>query len=372
MSRAVARGGAGSLLLVLLTAAVGFWSLQTTRSGQFAAAAVAASPDVPTIAVSRPRASARAFQAGVSVVIYGNDPFFQHKSEVLLNRLSRLGANSVSFVVPIFQEGIAGSDVHNDPVRTPSNVKVAIFAAEARKRGFTVMLRPLLDIGTPETAGDWRGTIRPQDRAQWHRTYRDLLISYAQFAQLNHVEVLDIGSELDSIEPDASYWNQLIKSIRGVYHGELTYSSNWAKGYPAFGRSLDFISVDAYFPLNRPVTASAAELATAWQSWIDRLSRMRKSFGKPLVLTEMGATSLSGSFQQPWIWDNGQPIDLTSQERYYQAACQSVVPRFSGVYWWLFTLDPPAKPALDRGYAVAGKPAEAALKDCFATVFKTP
>ena len=368
MNRAVGRAGAGPLLLVVLTAAIGFWSLQTTRSGQYAAAAVVPSPEVPTIAVSHPRASVKAFQGGVSVVIYGNDPFFQHKSEVLLNRLSRLGANSVSFVVPIFQEGVLAGEVHTDPVRTPSNVKIAIFAAEARKRGFTVMLRPLLDIGTPETATDWRGTIRPQDRARWHRTYRDLLLSYAQLAQANHVDVLDIGSELDSLEPDATYWNQLIKSIRGTYHGQITYSSNWAKGYPAFGRSLDFISVDAYFPLSRPVTASAADLAAAWQPWIDRLTRMRKSFGKPLVLTEMGATSLIGSFQQPWIWDNGQPIDPSAQERYYQGACQSVVPRFSGVYWWLYTLDPPAKPALDRSYAVAGKPAEAALKDCFGTM----
>lgn len=368
MNRAVGRAGAGPILLVVLTAAIGFWSLQTTRSGQYAAAAVAPSPDVPVIPVTRPAASGKAFQRGVSVVIYGNDPFFQHKAEVLLNHLSRLGANSVSFVVPIFQEGVLSSVVHTDLVRTPSNVKVAIFATEARKRGFTVMLRPLLDIGTPETATDWRGTLRPQDREQWHRTYRALLLSYAQLAQANHVDVLDIGSELDSMEPDASYWTQLIRSIRSVYHGQVTYSSNWAKGYPAFGRSLDFISIDAYFPLSRPLTASAPELAAAWQPWIDRMNRIRKSFGKPLVLTEMGATSLAGSFQQPWIWDNGQPIDLTSQQRYYEAACQSVVPRFGGVYWWLYTLDPPAKPGLDRSYAVAGKPAEAALKDCFASV----
>lgn len=354
-------------MLIAITGAAALWSLQTTRSPQFASAAVAATPDVPTIAVSRPRTSGKAFQAGVSVVIYGNDPFFQHKSQVLLNRLARNGINSVSFVVPIFQDGVSGSDVRNDPVRTPTATRIATFAGEAHKRGFTVMLRPLLDIGTVETATDWRGTLRPQDPAQWHHSYTALMMSYARLAQAHDVAILDIGSELDSMEVNGTYWLQLIKSVRSVYHGQVTYSSNWAKGYPAFGRALDFISVDAYFPLNRPSGATVADLAAAWQPWIDRLTRIQRSFGKPLVLTEMGATSLVGSFQQPWIWDNQQPVDLTAQQRYYQAACQSIVPRFNGVYWWEYTLDPPAKPALDRSYAVAGKPAETDLATCFHT-----
>jgi hypothetical protein len=353
------------MLLAALTVGVGLWSLQTTTRAQLVSAAVRATPDVPTVHVSHARASTQDFQAGVSVVVYGNDRYFEQKAKVLLNRLADLGANSVSFVVPIFQNGTLASEVRADSQRTPSDVKIAAFVTEARRRGFTVMLRPLLDIGTPETPTDWRGTIRPQDLAHWHQTYTDLLMTYARLARVNHVDVLNIGSELDSMERDTGYWQGLISSARSVYPGQLTYSSNWAKGYPAFGRSLDFISVDAYFPLNRTTAASAADLATAWQPWIDRLTRMRRSFAKPLVLTEMGATSLVGSFQQPWIWDNGQPLDLTAQQRYYQAACESVVPRFGGVYWWMYALDPPAKPALDRSYAVAGKPAEADLRDCF-------
>jgi hypothetical protein len=31
----------------------------------------------------------------------------------------------------------------------------------------------------------------------------------------------------------------------------------------------------------------------------------------------------------------------------------------------MYALDPPAKPAADPGFAVAGKPAEAALAQCF-------
>jgi hypothetical protein len=357
----------GPLLLVALTSVTGFWALQSTRSSslEVASAAVRPTPDVPTIPVSHPRASARDFQAGVSVVIYGNDPYFDHKAKVLLNRLASLGANSVSLVIPIFQQGWAASEVYTDPIKTPTDAAVSAFATQARRRGFTVMLRPLVDIVVPQDSTHWRGSIQPQDPARWKQTYGALLIKYAGLAQANEIAVLDIGSELDSMERDNGFWLGLIGSVRANFHGQVTYSSNWAKSFPAFGHSLDFVSIDAYYPLKAPVAASTSDLANAWQPWIARLNRIRQMFGKPLLLTELGTTSLLGSFQMPWIWDNGQPVDLTAQQRYYQAACQAVVPRFSGVYWWMYTLDPPSKPALDRGYMIAGKPAEADLAHCF-------
>ncbi|HYM96318.1 MAG TPA: hypothetical protein VET26_03370, partial [Candidatus Sulfotelmatobacter sp.] len=167
------------------------------------------------------------------------------------------------------------------------------------------------------------------------------------------------------MEADGSFWVSLIGSVRTVFRGQLTYSSNWAKGYPSFGRTLDFISIDAYFPLNAAPTAATADLVNAWGPWIARLDRIRRSFGRPLVLTELGVTSQVASFQQPWLWDNGKPVDLVSQETYYQASCQATTPNVSGLYWWMYTIDPPAAPMLDKGFAVAGKPAEAALGRCF-------
>ena len=356
---------AGSLLLIGLTVVVAAWAFRTTTTERFTAAVVAATPGIPTVHVQNPRLSETAFHAGVSVVVYGNDPYFQQKAQLLLNRLANLGVNSVSLVIPIFQDGVTGSRVFPDPKKTPSDIRITTFVNAAQRRGFTVMLRPLLDIGTPETPTDWRGSIRPSDPTQWRESYRALILGYAELAGRDKVGIFDIGSELDSMEPNTTYWQRLVTSVRAAYKGQVTYSSNWAKWYPAFGSSLDFISIDAYFPLSRPTSASAQDLAGAWQQWINRMQAIARSFGKPLVLTELGATSLTGSFQQPWIWDNGQAIDLTAQQRYYQAACASVVPRFGGVYWWMYTLDPPAKPDLDRSYAIAGKPAEADLKACF-------
>lgn len=364
------RKGAGAIvvpvLLVALTIGAGIWDLRTVRTQDAQAGAVRTTPTPPpTIAVIRPRGSAQDFEAGVSVVIYGNDPYFADKAQALLNRLASLGANSVSLVIPVFQQGWAASEVYVDPVRTPTDAAIGVFATQARRRGFTVMLRPLLDIVVQQDGAHWRGSIQPPDAAQWKSTYAALITKYARLAEANHLAIFDIGSELDSMERDGAFWQGLIGSVRAEFHGQVTYSSNWAKSFPSFGQSLDFISVDAYFPLQAPVNASVGDLVTAWQPWIARLNRMRRSFNKPLVLTELGATSLTGSFQQPWLWDNFQPVDLSAQQRYYDAACQAVVPRFGGVYWWNYALDPPSKPALDRGFTVAGKPAEAELAHCF-------
>jgi hypothetical protein len=354
------------LLLVGLTVIIGVWDLRTVRTGEARSVAVKTTPTPPpTISVIRPRGSAQDFEAGVSIVIYGNDPYFTDKTQALLNRLATLGVNSVSLVIPVFQQGWAASEVYADPTKTPTDAAIAVFASQARRRGFTVMLRPLLDIVVDQDGSHWRGTIQPQDDKQWKTTYAALVAKYARVAEDNHIGILDIGSELDSMEKDGAFWQKLITTVRADYHGQVTYSSNWAKSFPSFGKSLDFISVDAYFPLKAPTTASVSDLVAAWQQWVARLKRMSQSFGKRLVLTELGATSLTGSFQQPWLWDNFQPVDLSAQQVYYDAACQAVVPRFGGVYWWMYTLDPPAKPAVDRGFMVAGKPAEASLAHCF-------
>ncbi|TME52334.1 MAG: hypothetical protein E6I60_09785, partial [Chloroflexi bacterium] len=276
-----------TLVLVAVTVGTGIWDLRTVRTDDAQAVAVRTTPTpLPTIAVTRPRGSPQDYEAGVSVVIYGNDPYFDRKAQVLLNRLATLGANSVSLVIPVFQQGWAASEVYADPVKTPTDAAIAVFATQARHRGFSVMLRPLLDIVVQEDGAHWRGSIQPPDRAQWKSTYAALIMKYARLAQANHLAILNIGSELDSMEKDGAFWQGLIGSVRTAFHGQVTYSSNWAKSFPSFGQSLDLISVDAYFPLKAPDNASASDLVTAWQQWIARLDRMRRSFNKRLVLTE--------------------------------------------------------------------------------------
>jgi len=315
--------------------------------------------------VVKPRDSPDAFQAGVTVLIYGNDPAFAAKTRAVLDRLAGLNVNTVGIAFPLFQGDWRATDVHTDPQKTPSQEYLASFIREAHRRHFTVMMRPLLDEESFHPDGKWRGTISPGDPNAWFAKYGAEIQRYARLAQTNHVEMFDVGTELMSLEADTPHWTALISAVRRDYGGQLTYSANWSQPTPGFGASLDFVGLDAFFPLNAPANADQTQLARAWQTWLAKIDKLGTSTGKPVVITELGTTSEIASYQQPWIWYHQSGVSLPAQARYYAASCAALKSRVRGMYWWDFSLDPPPKPTTDPGFIPAGKPAELEIARCF-------
>ena len=145
-------------------------------------------------------------------------------------------------------------------------------------------------------AGHWRGQLQPSNAGAWYASYKALMLKYAGLAQAEGGEVLDIGTELSSLQTNTAAWLDMITAVRASYAGQLTYSSNWDVDYPAFGSALDFASVDGFYPLSAPNNASVAQIVTAWSAWTGRLSSLRSRLGKPVVLTE---TLLSSEVRAP-------------------------------------------------------------------------
>ena len=49
------------------------------------------------------------------------------------------------------------------------------------------------------------------------------------------------------------YWIELIQKVRAVYQGQLTYAANYDNYQEVdFWEHLDFIGINAYFPLREP------------------------------------------------------------------------------------------------------------------------
>ena len=329
--------------------------------------AVAAQAPPPLMPVRNPRKHATDFQAGVMVLIYGNDPTFDFKVRVELNRLVDLGANSVGLVFPIYQTTGQSADVHNDPTRTPSADRIAMFVREAHRRGFTVLLRPLLDEHSLALDGQWRGTIQPASVDAWFQAYQDVILGYARLAQQEQVDALGIGSEFNSLEGHSAQWLRLISLVRQAYSGLLTYSSTSGNGYPAgFASALDFLGVDAYYPMGVQAGASVDDLELAWRPWAAELARIQTASGKPVVITEIGTPSRTGSYLTPWTLQPGAPLDLETQRRYYEASCSALTGIVPGLYWWYTTLDASPAPLRDAGYNPTGKPAALEITKCFA------
>ncbi len=305
------------------------------------------------------------FQAGVNLLVYGNDPAFASKTAAQLDHLVQLHVKSVSFVFPIYQDSWTATQVHADPLMTPSMDNMRLFIRAAHQRHLRVMVRPLLDEASLHPAGKWRGSIAPSNPGAWFASYTSLVVGYAQLAQAEGAEAIDVGTEFDSLQWDSGYWLKLLNAVRRVYRGQLTYSSNWAISYPAFGWALDFLSIDAFFPLAVPASATQQQLVSAWAPWTSRASGIAYAFGKPVVFTELGTTSEVASFQQPWVWHHGTGLSLEAQRLYYAASCQAVKGRVGGMYWWEYDLQPLTSPLTDPGYNPQGKPAELEIANCY-------
>jgi hypothetical protein len=262
---------------------------------------------------------------------------------------------------------VTASTVYADPQQTPTTETLATIVDEAHREHLAVMLRPILDEQSLEDAqGDWRGTIQPSDRGRWFATYSALLVQYAEMADAHQVEYFDVGTELNSLQRETEHWHEVISSMRSVYSGRITYSVNFDFRGVGFADTLDFIGLDAYFPLHAPEVATVDEMQQAWAEWTPALRGLAATTGRPVVLTELGARSTPGAHIKPLVWYTQAPPDPEEQARYYQASCNALFPVVTGFYWWMVTFDSPYPNAIqDTSYDPLGKPAEQEIRNCF-------
>ena len=84
----------------------------------------------------------------------------------------------------------------------------------------------------------------------------------------------------------ANFWNHLIKEIKKVYTGKLTYAANW-DNYEnvTFWKKLDYSGIDAYFPLSDAKTPSLQNCFIGWESHFKMIKNLSKEVNKPVIFT---------------------------------------------------------------------------------------
>ncbi len=118
------------------------------------------------------------------------------------------------------------------------------FSAQAE--GQYTLLKPQIWLGS----GSWPGDVSFDKEADWDaffRYYKRWIMHYAVLAELYGLDGFCIGTELRYTtlrKPDQ--WRALIKDIRQVYHGDLTYAANWGEECEkmTFWEEFDFIGVN--------------------------------------------------------------------------------------------------------------------------------
>ena len=291
------------------------------------------------------------------------------KARRIVGHVAPLHVNAIALSIPVFTGGPRSSSVRARG-ETPTPARVAAVLDELRRSRMRTTLRPLLDERSLQAVDSkaWRGNVQPASRDRWFAEYGRLLGPYLRVAQTGGVATVVVGAELNSLEGDRR-WAGLLSQARREYRGELAYSVNWdsfAADKPVM--RVDRLGVDAYFPVDADDDAPVRTLVAGWQRWLDR----RGTGPMPdLVLDEVGAPAESGGYRHPGVWGTaGRPLDLAVQQRWFTAACQVArARRMAGLYWWKFDFhtDPAAAdPVRDHHDSFVGRPAEQAIRACFA------
>ncbi len=133
-----------------------------------------------------------------------------------------------------------------------------------------------------------------------------------------------------------AHWRDVAKRARNVFSGRLTLAANFDNYHEvAFWDALDFIGINAYFPLRESLETplSEAGLTDAWQEIFAKIDAFRSTheLTQPVVFTELGYTRWQGVTVAPWssqgfipLWD---PDGLTENDRAFFWSAQPIEPQ---------------------------------------------
>lgn len=302
---------------------------------------------------------------GIALQIQRVDWIEEYKKSI--DEIAAVGADTVEFVVDARQENGTSSRIYLDMRMTPTPEKLMELIKYAKDKKLRVILMPIVLLDLPIN-NDWRGTIKPLDWEEWFNSYRDMMTQFAYCAEETHVDVLVVGSELVSTQDKIHQWTQTINTVRKIYKGQLTYSSNWDNYMQVpFWNQLDLISMNSYWKLGNGKNATVAEIMRNWKDIQRDVLAFTQKQNKPLMFTEAGWCSLENAASDPWDYTKDDlPVDLDLQKRLYEGFFQSWYgnPGLGGFMIWNW--EPGDGGQNDKRYTPENKPAEKVLREWLA------
>ncbi|MFN0083402.1 MAG: glycoside hydrolase family 113 [Ferruginibacter sp.] len=236
----------------------------------------------------------------------------------------------------------------------------------AHKQNMKVMLKPQLWIG----GGLYTGHFKCEtDSAwnEWENNYLKYILHNATLAQKTGAELFCIGTEMDNaVKLRPAFWSNLIDSVKKIYKGDLTYAANWGcfKEFSSWEK-LNYIGIDAYFPISNASSPTVDELVEGWQPHFKEIEEFTAQKNKQVVFTEYGYRSIDKCAHEPWLSNNVAPLNMQAQNNAYEALYRQFVPRswFAGGFLWKWHVnDRNAGGLLNSNYTPQNKPVESTIK----------
>jgi len=229
---------------------------------------------------------------------------------------------------------------------------IRILAGQSDSLGMGIILKPHLWIGRYSTEGQSRADIgfdTEEDWQTWELQYRTFLLHYAHLAHEISADMLVIGTELARPareRPD--FWRRLIKDIRHIYNGPLTYAANWWEEYEdiPFWNELDYIGIQAYFELSHEPNPTEEHLRRGWEPYKKTMETVSRQTNRPVLFTEIGYRNVPTAAAEPWRWPGRNDSDSIEaddalQTLLYQTFFDSIweEPWFAGAILWKWKSD---------------------------------
>lgn len=244
------------------------------------------------------------------------------------------------------------------------------YIQELQKANIKIMLKPQIWVWQ----GAFTGYIKMTNETDWNTlesTYTQFIMQYAKVATETNAEMFCIGTELEQfIVNRPAYWNKLIKEIKTIYKGKLTYAANWDeyKRTP-FWDQLDFIGIDAYFPVSEEKTPTVEECLKGWEQHKKLIHDMYETHKKPILFTEFGYRSVDYSGKEPWKSDRSMiQVNLDAQTNTTKAIFDTFWDEdwFAGGFIWKWYHDyKKAGGENNSRFTPQNKPAETLIKKQF-------
>lgn len=247
-----------------------------------------------------------------------------------------------------------------------SGTGIQITLDSAQQYGISTLLKPHLWI-----RGSWPGEVAmhsESDWQQWFNQYEEFILDYARLAEKLSIPIFSIGTELEKTSHRTDEWKKIIREVRAVYSGKILYAANFTEfGQVKFWDQLDYIGIQAYFPLADRVQPSLEELTVGWRQPIAAIEKVVRRYHKSVIFTEIGYCNTDDAAIKPWVWPNERTHAKEMQR--VQALCYTAFfqnvwnkPWLEGVYFWKW--HPGEKPRR-IGFSPQGLEAQEVLRSYF-------
>ncbi len=256
---------------------------------------------------------------GISFVASPDKISYKHVSPI-----QKVSANYVALMPFGFIKDLSSPKItHNTNRQWFGETEKGIlqYGKEFDKSKVKLMIKPQIWVWK----GEFTGNIEMKSEENWRvleDSYSAFILTYAKTAQELNADVFCIGTELEKFVINRPvFWKNLIKKIKNVYKGKLTYAANWDefKRVP-FWLQLDYIGIDAYFPLSDKKTPTVEEFEKGWEPHKKEIQRIREKVNKPVLFTEYGYRSVDFNGVEPWNSDRViESVNLEAQKNATQA-----------------------------------------------------